>query len=205
MNFLALGNSLSRIFEDEETTQTVLATKPAQKLLHQAFELLHGLSERDLERVIHYMQQSGKIDFHDLEDLEHVLEAGGFVKVGTIKNSPEEKPAQGKDTHWQERVSEKPLARMHKPQDKFSSMEVRFLPPVRKLVDRLAASKGMAAAECVESIVVDTINKNPDLIEQGENLLKEFGGNLTRVKRHAHEEKLARLEALEAKQSTVRR
>lgn len=206
MNIVALGNSLSRIFQDEESTQTVLATKPAKKLLHQAFELLHGLSERDLERVIHYMQQSGKIDFDDLEDLEHVLEAGGFVKVGTINNSPEEQPAQGKETHWQNKVSGKPLARPYKQgKDKITSMEVRMLPAVREHVDALAAHNGMLAQRFVEHLIVDTINKHPDHVKHGQQLLKEHGGSLTRATRHAQEEELARLRAAVGTGSIPRR
>ena len=205
MNLVALGNNLSRIFQDEESTQTVLATKPAKRLLHQAFELLHALSERDLERMIHYMQQSGKIHLDDLEDLGNLLETGSFVKHGS-NNSPEDQPAQGDKTHWQEQVKKKIVARMHNPQkDKYASLELRLLPPVRKLVDHYAAGKGMVAAECVESIVVDALNNNPDILEQGEKRLKEFGGNLTRAKRHAVEEKLARLHAIEAGSTRHRR
>lgn len=101
---------------------------------------------------------------------------------------------------------DKLLARMHNPhKDEYSSLELRLLPPVRKLVDYYAAGKGMVAAECVESIVVDALNKNPDILEKGEKRLKEFGGNLTRAKRHAVEEKLARLQALEAGSSSHHR
>lgn len=110
---------------------------------------------------------------------------------------------QGQQTHDQI------LARMHKPnREEFVSMEVRFLPEVRKMVDYLAASKGMAGAECVESIVVDAINNNRHLIEEGDGLLKKFR-TLPRIKRHVQEEKLARqeerlahLEALHAGNST---
>lgn len=90
------------------------------------------------------------------------------------------------------------IARMHKAhKDEFTSVEVRFLPSVRKLVDCIAASKGMAAAECIESIVVDAINQNPELIEQGEKRLKEFR-TLPRIKRYVQEEKLEKLSYLEA-------
>lgn len=113
---------------------------------------------------------------------------------------------QGQQAH------EEILARMHKPhREEFVSMEVRFLPEVRKMVDYLAASKGMAGAECVESIVVDAINNNRHLIEEGDGLLKKFR-TLPRIKRHVQEEKLARqeerlaqLEALHAGTSTRNR
>lgn len=183
-----------------------LTAEPALKLFSEATELIHGMSERESGQLRKYIQEhtSGRVT---LEDFERGLEDLGFVKIGKFTSQHGGQTGHGKDTPWQDKVHpQKPLARMHRPhQDKFSSMEIRFLPPVRKLVDRLAASKGMAAAECVESLVVDAINKNPDLIEQGEKRLKEFGGNLTRAKRHAQEEKLARLEALETKHSPVRR
>lgn len=111
---------------------------------------------------------------------------------------------QGQQTQQQDKV----LARMHKPhREEFISMEIRFLPKVRKMVDYLAATKGMAAAECVESLVVDMINSNPNLLDEGDHLLKQFR-TLPRIKRYVQEEKLARqeerlahLEALEAKNS----
>ena len=105
-----------------------------------------------------------------------------------------------------ERDQQQPRARMHNPhKDTYASLELRLLPPVRKLLDHYAAGKGMVAAECVESIVVDALNNNPDILEQGEKRLKEFDGNLTRAKRHAVEEKLARLQALEAGSTSPRR
>lgn len=187
---------------DPEINMAALATEPAQKLLHQAAELFQGLSERDLGQVLNYIQKSGQID---LEDFEKLLEELGFVKVGKF-TAPEQKSAQGKDTQWQDKVKDKVVARMHNPhKDKYASLELRLLPPVRKLVDYYAAGKGMVAAECVESIVVDALNNNPDILEKGEKRLKEFGGNLTRAKRHAVEEKLARLQALEAGSSSRRR
>ena len=119
------------------------------------------------------------------------------------EREPQEQPTQQQD---------KVLARMHKPhREEFVSMEIRFLPEVRKMVDYLAASKGMAGAECVESIVVDAINNNRQLIEEGGGLLKKFR-TLPRIKRHVQEEKLVRqeerlaqLEALHAGNSTRNR
>lgn len=176
-----------------------------------------GMSEQKYNEVINLLRNSSYEYDVQVEILRAAAVLCETIETGIVKldieqglltvkfkngnRAQEQESPQGKESKWQDKV----LARMHKPQDKFSSMEIRFLPPVRKLVDSFAASKGMAAAECVESIVVDTINRNPDLIEQGEKRLKEFGGNLTRVKRHSQEEKLARLEELEAKHSTVRR
>ena len=110
----------------------------------------------------------------------------------------QEPTPQGQPAHWQE-----VRARMSKlNKDETASMEVRMLPQVREDVNALAATKGMASAEYVEHLIVDTINANQDLVKQGEEILKRFGGNLTRVKRHVQAEKLARLEALEASLSS---
>ncbi len=110
------------------------------------------------------------------------------------------------DQKAQREQHEQQPARMHNPhKDTYASLELRLLPPVRKLLDHYAAGKGMVAAECAESIVVDALNNNPDIVKQGEQRLKEFGGNLTRAKRHAVEEKLARLHALEAGSTSHRR
>lgn len=111
----------------------------------------------------------------------------------------DKKPKQPKK--WQDKVQPEPPARMHKPhKDEHVSLEARFLPSVRKLIDYLAASKGMAAAECIEAVVVDAINNNPDIMKRGEQRLRDCGGRLTRVKLQDRREKLERLEALEAAQ-----
>jgi hypothetical protein len=110
----------------------------------------------------------------------------------------QEPTPQGQPADWRE-----VRARMSKlNKDETASMEVRMLPQVREDVNALAATKGMASAEYVEHLIVDTINANQDLVKQGEEILKRFGGNLTRVKRHVQAEKLARLEALEASLSS---
>lgn len=196
MNIVALGNSLSRIFQDEESTQTVLATKPARKLLHKAFELLFALSERDLERMINYMQKSGKIDFHDLEDLENIIEASGFVKQETSNNSPEEQPAQGKEPNWQERVQEKILARKAGIGEATVSTEVKTLPETRKYMKALATAQGLHTQELAELLMVEAINKNTKLVKQGEEYLSRFKGNITAARRYAISQKLSHLEAL---------
>jgi hypothetical protein len=139
-------------------------------------------------------------------------EQGKWRKKLTERKAQREQLHQREPQGQQTQEQDKMLARMHKPhREEFVSMEIRFLPEVRKMVDHLAASKGMAAAECVESILVDTINNNRLLIEEGGDLLKKFR-TLPRIKRHSQEEKLARqeerlaqLEALQAGNSTRHR
>lgn len=122
-----------------------------------------------------------------------------------------EKDEQGK---WKKKLTEQkahreqqpPLARKYKPgKDKIISMEVRMLPPIREYVDHLAAHNGMHAQEFVEHLIVEAINKSPDDVKHGEQLLKEFGGSLSRVKRHVQEEEIARLRQMIGTGSSPRR
>ncbi len=122
-----------------------------------------------------------------------------------------EKDEQGK---WKQKLADQkaqreqqpPLARTYKPgKDKIISMEVRMLPPLREYVDHLAAHNGMHAQEFVEHLIVEAINKNPHDVKHGEQLLKEFGGSLSRVKRHVHEEEIARLRQMVSTGSSPRR
>lgn len=197
MNFVEFGNNLARLFQDEQSTQTVLATKPAQNILHQALGVWKALPERNKGQVVHFLTESGKIDIDDLEKLENILEAGGFVKVGTINNSPNEKPPQDNKTLWRERV-EREDNPFHpaQPSDKTVSMEVKVLPPVRKASKELAAAHGMTAQQFVEYLLVDALNNSPEELEQGKKRLKEFKGSTAKARRFAEREELARLRQL---------
>lgn len=184
-----------------EINIAAFSTEPAQKLLRQASKLFRGLSERDLGQVINYIERSGQVD---VKSFEEGLEEVGFVKTGKFTRQ-EQKPAHGKEVSWQDKIRQ-PLARMYKlGKDKITSMEVRMLPSVREYVDAMAAHKGMHAQEYVEHLIVDDINRNTDHLKHGEQLLKEFSGSLTRIKRHAQEEELARLRETVGAGSSPRR
>ena len=190
-----LKTNIQWLFGDKQRAQAVLSSQPAQSLI---WKVVHGLSERDLGQVVSYIGSTAHVKGAEVETL--------LKGLGSVKGkSPEEQQVGGEKAEWSKRVQKKPLtplAHMHKPHiDEFFSMEIRFLPEVRKMVDFMAASKGMAAAECVESIVVEAINNNRDRLAEGESLLKKFR-RLPRVKRYVQEEKLARLEALEAEKSS---
>lgn len=110
------------------------------------------------------------------------------------QEQPHESHPHGQQAQKQDKVQ--PLARSYKQgKDKITSMEVRMLPAVREYVDALAAHNGMLAQRFVEHLIVETINKDPDHVKHGQQLLKEHGGSLTRATRHAQEEELARLRA----------
>ncbi len=196
MDISDLGTSLAFLFKDAHRARTALSTEPAQKVLEKATAYMSGLSKRDLGQVVNFVAKSGIVDLNDLKEFEKLLEESGFVRVGHF-TPEEEKPPSGKETEWQDKVAAKALARRAEIHEQTVSTEVKTLPEVREHMKALATAQGLHTQELVEKLMVDAINKNPNLVKKGEEYLKRFNGNITAARRYAISQKLSHLEDLE--------
>lgn len=103
---------------------------------------------------------------------------------------------EGQEAKWQEKIKEAPAFRTARPSDTTVSMEVKVLEPVRKASKELAAAHGMTAQQLMEQLLVDALNEDPKLLEQGRKRLEEFKGSTAKARRFAEREELARLRNL---------
>lgn len=109
----------------------------------------------------------------------------------------EEHKPQGQNTQWQDAIQkDTPKFRAARPNESTVSMEVKVLEPVRKASKELAAAHGMTAQQYMEHLLVDALNKHPQLLEEGKERLKQFKGSTQAVRRFAEREELARLRQL---------
>lgn len=88
------------------------------------------------------------------------------------KEKPPEEPK-----IWQQRVKRQ----VGIDRDKKVPVEVLVLPEVRPDIIALAVSQGIATQKYVERMIVDAVNKNPELVEKGEEYIKRANGNVRRA------------------------
>lgn len=102
---------------------------------------------------------------------------------------PEEQPQK-----WQQRIKRQ----VGIDRDKKVPVEVLVLPEVRPDIIALAVSQGIATQKYVERMIVDAVNKNPELVEKGEEYIKRANGNVRRAIILSQQDIADRLHDLEA-------
>lgn len=122
--------------------------------------------------------------------------------VDRVTQGKEQEPEHGSQPQehkplWQERVQQKPLTRRAEVGEATVSTEVKTLPETREYMKALATAQGLHTQQLIEKLMVDAINKNQNLVKQGEEYLERFNGNIAAARRYAVNQKLSHLESLE--------
>lgn len=73
-------------------------------------------------------------------------------------------------------------------------IDVKVLPEVREEINALAIYYGMSPQRYIERLIVDTINHNPEHVEEGLNYLKRTKGSVRLALALAHDEKLSAID-----------
>ncbi len=118
---------------------------------------------------------------------EHQSQERITAEDHSMPRKPEQKeePPINPDHAWSKRV--------HVGIDRSSKVgiDVKVLPQVRKDIIALSVAHGMAAQRYVERLIVDAINNNLPLVEQGGQYIKRAKGNVRYATALAQNEKLA--------------